>query len=249
VASCIYGGVNRPQMCQGIDTGREAVVVLHCVLHRKPRALGRTRPLVRPLVVPLPRVVCEPPLAGSRLCCEVPVLANFFGVGLEPVDGFSTKVVLVVINVLSASISPGSLDGRDVAASPSFSFTLRKESAIGPSGKSTQNAFMLSPYKKLAKSSLNRAKLSCMSWKCIMLASRSVTASASSAKAGSKALSGNGSPPPLMLRCADSRKDERDEGRSGVVGREREVERGLRASSGLGPDIVVGCWLRCTPSR
>jgi len=86
-------------MCQGIDTGREAVVVLHCVLHRKPRALGRTRPLVRPLVVPLPRVVCEPPLAGSRLCCEVPVLANFFGVGLEPVDGFSTKVVLVVLGM------------------------------------------------------------------------------------------------------------------------------------------------------
>lgn len=108
---------------------------------------------------------------------------------------------------------------------------------------------MLSPYRKLAKSSLNRAKLSCMSWKCIMLASRSVTASASSAKAGSKALSGNGSPPPFVLRCADSRKDDRDEGRSGVVGREREVERGLRASSGLGPDIVSGCRLRRTWSH
>ncbi len=31
------------------------------------------------------------------------------------------------------------------------------------SGKSTQNAFMLSPYKKLANDSLKRAKLSCMS--------------------------------------------------------------------------------------
>lgn len=68
-----------------------------------------------------------------------------------------------------------------------------------------------------------------------MLASRSATASDSSANAGSNVLSGNddGSPPsrplpPSTLRFADSRNDERDDGRSGVVGRDvrvRERER------------------------
>lgn len=86
---------------------------------------------------------------------------------------------------------------------------------------------MLRPYMKLAKVSLKRARLSCMSWKCIMLASRSDMASDSSAKAGSKALRGNDGPPPV-LALAESRKEERDEGRNGVVGREtlvRDVER------------------------
>lgn len=95
------------------------------------------------------------------------------------------------------------------------------------SGKSTQKAFMLRPYMKLAKLSLKRARLSCMSWKCIMFASRSDIASESSAKAGSKALRGNEGPP-LVLALAESRKEERDEGRRGVVGREtlvRDVER------------------------
>lgn len=82
---------------------------------------------------------------------------------------------------------------------------------------------------KLAKLSLNRARLSCISWKCIMLASRSAMASDSSAKAGSKALSGKApslAEPPL----AESRRDEREEGRRGVVGREalvRDVDRFL----------------------
>ena len=52
-------------------------------------------------------------------------------------------------------------------------------------------------------------------------------ASDSSAKAGSKELRGNEGPP-LALALADSRKEERDEGRRGVVGREtlvRDVER------------------------
>ena len=71
-----------------------------------------------------------------------------------------------------------------------------------------------------------------MSWKCIMLASRSATASESSAKAGSKALSGKDggrwsspSPLPPTLRCADSRKDDREDGRKGVVGRVRDRDR------------------------
>lgn len=52
-------------------------------------------------------------------------------------------------------------------------------------------------------------------------------ASESSAKAGSKTLSGNGASTSPALR-AESRNEDRDEGRSGVVGRdvrERELER------------------------
>lgn len=94
---------------------------------------------------------------------------------------------------------------------------------------------------KLAKLSLKRARLSCMSWKCIMFASRSDMASDSSAKAGSKALRGNEGPPPV-LALADSRKEERDEGRSGVVGREtlvRDVERFLSCDMILVSVFVV----------
>jgi hypothetical protein len=57
-----------------------------------------------------------------------------------------------------------------------------------------------------------------MSWKCIKFASRSVIESANSANAGSKTLSGNGASWSALFR-ADSRKDDRDEGRSGVIGR------------------------------
>ena len=110
------------------------------------------------------------------------------------------------------------------------------------SGKSTQNAFMFRPYRKLAKLSLKRARLSCISWKCIMLASRSAMASESSAKAGSNALSGNGASPETLFR-ADSRKEPRDDGRSGVVGRgvrDRDVDR-ARASPAMvivDPEVV-----------
>lgn len=65
-------------------------------------------------------------------------------------------------------------------------------------------------------------------------------ASDSSAKAGSKALRGNDGPP-LVLALADSRKEERDEGRSGVVGREtlvRDVER-FRSCDMILVSIVV----------
>ena len=78
---------------------------------------------------------------------------------------------------------------------------------------------MFKPYRKLAKDSLNRAKLSCMSWKCIILASRSAIASESSAKAGSKTLRGKGASLPLAPR-ADSRNEDLEDGRSGVVGRD-----------------------------
>lgn len=97
---------------------------------------------------------------------------------------------------------------------------------------------MFNPYRKLAKLSLNRDRLSCMSWKCIILASRSATASDSSAKAGSNVFRGNGSPPPTV-RCAESRKDERDEGRSGVVGRETERVRELDRLALCCPSAII----------
>ena len=65
-------------------------------------------------------------------------------------------------------------------------------------------------------------------------------ASESSANAGSNALRGNGASASPALR-AESRKDDRDEGRSGVVGRdvrERELER-LPPDSWNSVDIVV----------
>jgi hypothetical protein len=99
------------------------------------------------------------------------------------------------------------------------------------SGKSTQNAFMFKPYKKLAKLSLNLAKLSCISCKCIKFASKSAIESESSANDGSKDSRGASDGPP-MLDLPDSRKDDREEGRKGVVG--RDVGRRL-----LEPDRLV----------
>jgi hypothetical protein len=111
---------------------------------------------------------------------------------------------------------------------------------ISTSGKSTQNAFIFKPYKKLAKDSLNRAKLSCISWKCIIFASKSAIASDNSAKAGSKVFKGNAAPP-RVLALAVSRKDERDDGRIGVVGRDvrvRDVDR-CRLPSLLCPEDMM----------
>lgn len=55
-----------------------------------------------------------------------------------------------------------------------------------------------------------------------MFASRSAMESESSAKAGSNALRGNAASLPPAPR-AESRKEERDEGRNGVVGRDVRV--------------------------
>lgn len=62
----------------------------------------------------------------------------------------------------------------------------------------------------------------------------------SSAKAGSNAFRGKSPSPPLAPR-AESRKEERDEGRNGVVGREVCVREAGRCSGELGAsaDIVV----------
>jgi len=91
---------------------------------------------------------------------------------------------------------------------------------MGASGKSTQKAFIFNPYKKLAKFSLNLAKLSCINCICMKLASKSAIESDSSAKAGSKDSKG-ASEAPATLDLPDSRREEREEGRRGVVGRER----------------------------
>lgn len=86
------------------------------------------------------------------------------------------------------------------------------------SGKSTQKALTFNPCKKLAKHSLNLDKLSCISCKCIKLASRSAMPSANSANAGSSASSGDASVFPRVGVC-EERRELRDGGRSGVVGR------------------------------
>lgn len=99
------------------------------------------------------------------------------------------------------------------------------------SGKSTQKAFMFNPYKKLAKLSLNLAKLSCINCKCMKLASKSAIESENSAKVGSNDSRG-AADAPMMLDLPDSRNDDRDEGRNGVVG--RDVGRRL-----LEPDLLV----------
>jgi hypothetical protein len=57
-------------------------------------------------------------------------------------------------------------------------------------------------------------------------------ASDSSAKAGSNVLSGNEAESPCTLLRAESRNDERDDGRRGVVGRDREVDRVRRCELG-----------------
>jgi hypothetical protein len=98
------------------------------------------------------------------------------------------------------------------------------------SGKSTTKAFIFSPYRKLAKLSPNRLRLSCMSCKCIRFASRSAIESLSSANCGSRC-----SKPVGIVSfgsAVDARKEEREEARRGVVGRdmgERErVREGCR---------------------
>jgi hypothetical protein len=90
---------------------------------------------------------------------------------------------------------------------------------------------MFKPYKKLAKLSLNLAKLSCINCKCMKLASKSAIESDNSAKAGSNDSRG-ASDAPMMLDLPDSRNDDREEGRKGVVG--RDVGRRL-----LEPDLFV----------
>lgn len=84
-----------------------------------------------------------------------------------------------------------------------------------------QNAFIFSPYKKLAKLSLNLDRLSCMICISPISASSVAIASESSAKAGSRTFRGNESSAE-GLPCWEPREDRR----RGVAGRElgRELE-------------------------
>src|ERR1700760_4434155 len=84
------------------------------------------------------------------------------------------------------------------------------------SGKSTQNAFMFNPYKKLAKFSLNLAKLSCINCKCMKLASKSAIESDNSANSGSNTSSGTSLVLPTLF-LADSRREDLEDGLKGVV--------------------------------
>jgi hypothetical protein len=76
------------------------------------------------------------------------------------------------------------------------------------------------------------------------LASRSAIASENSANIGSNDSSGVSDGPPT-LRFPDSRSDERDDGRNGVVGldvglRPRELERFAALSPGVADEDIAG---------
>ena len=93
------------------------------------------------------------------------------------------------------------------------------------SGKSTQNAFIFMPYKKLAKLSLKRDRLSCINCKCMRFASRSAIESDNSAKAGSRASRGNSEELLPVAKACPSRSEVRELGRRGVVGRDEGLFR------------------------
>ena len=121
-----------------------------------------------------------------RLCGEV-VSIQFFAVSFQFVSAAASEHIPPVSSPL---LYPRSFRGKPVYYGPPRS-TIGYEDGIDlTSGKSTQKAFIFMPYKNPAKLSLNRAKLSCMSCKCMKLASRSAIESDSSAKAGSSDSSG-----------------------------------------------------------
>lgn len=123
--------------------------------------------------------------------------------------GFSTNEVSVVMKVASLSASfplskppppprareeagptPPMLMRATASRACSCRRWRRKLSGRGASGKSTQKAFMFRPYRKAAKLSEKRASDSCISCRCMKLASRSAMLSLSSANCGSSASSG-----------------------------------------------------------
>jgi hypothetical protein len=107
------------------------------------------------------------------------------------------------------------------------------------SGKSTQKAFIFIPYRKLAKLSLNRLRLSCINCKCMKLASRSAIESDNSANAGSRHSNGKAEVPALGVNVWLSRRDVRELGRKGVEGREGGLLRDADVEGfGLGTFMV-----------
>lgn len=88
------------------------------------------------------------------------------------------------------------------------------------SGQSTQKAFTCSPYNMALKLSLNRLMFSCIICSAEKLSLRTCIASSSSAKKGERFSSGVLKSVPLRPRDLD-----RDDWRSGVVGRDSERPR------------------------
>ena len=180
--------------------------------------------------------------------CAVAGVAKLFVI--RELGGFSMKLVSVVRKVSSPrSGFEGVFEGEAEREVSAFFWARVKDSGIGAygahiyqrrvllkiglvfqsdrwsltSGKSTQNAFIFMPYKNAAKLSLNLAKLSCMSCKCIKLASRSAIESLNSANAGSSPSNGKAEALKLWLPGVNdwlSRSDVREDGRSGVEGRD-----------------------------
>ena len=93
--------------------------------------------------------------------------------------------------------------------------------SLRTSGKSTQKAFMFMPYRNPAKLSENRARLSCINCNCMKFCSRSAIASLSSAKPSCRPSSALPEAEAARPRCEESRREEREDARRGVVGRDR----------------------------
>lgn len=205
-------------------------------------ALRFPRVFAAPLLAPLETSPTPPRLPTPELGRAAGAgVVNL--VGMRDEGGLSINDVSVVRKVSSAK------SGLDIFCSTaecpcsSFCRALLKESGIGAyaiysaqihqlntstrqsgwitSGKSTQKAFMFMPYKKLAKLSLNLLKLSCINCRCMKLASRSAIESESSANAGSRDSRGKAEAEDAPgVKVWLSRREVREEGRSGVEGRE-----------------------------
>jgi hypothetical protein len=212
--------------------------------------------------------VLDPLVEGAildRLVIVVPGVFWFptvFLLGVAVILIFATKLESVVMNVVSASLLltvPLCILVEESWASLCRCCFWKRliESAMGASGKSTTNAFMLRPYKKLAKHSPNLLRLSCMSCRCMKLASRSAIESLSSANWGSRASRAKAGAIPLLC---DPRKDDLEEGLRGVVGRDtgerdrgrsgrrlREVDRGCsmfeNAREEVSPAQIIWRWM------
>lgn len=92
------------------------------------------------------------------------------------------------------------------------------DQTILTSGKSTQKALTFSPYRKLAKHSPKRARLSCMICRCMKFASRSAILSESSAKTGSSEAMEMEEMSVGRRLCEEERRELREGGRRGVMG-------------------------------
>jgi hypothetical protein len=121
------------------------------------------------------------------------------------------------------------------------------------SGKSTQKAFMFIPYRNPAKLSENRARLSCISCNCRKFCSRSAMASLNSAKPSCKPSSALPDAEAARPRWDESRKEEREDGRRGVVGRDRGDLLRVRRYEGVVVGVVEAMyawqWVLVCPSR